>query len=247
MCNLYHQIRNLCNYLLHQISEYSYFLYHHYISLHLMDFIICMITLFADIFTLVGSSVKGAELNEKFISADADRDVKFKQIDGFQSKVVADSTVSCATAGLPEGCKFYRDTKPGGLSHLFYYPSDSSVQYLYEMYPDQISPLEGVTNEHFIVWMRTAPLPKFRKLYGRIHQNFKKGDTLNFNINANFEVRSFEGEKALIITNSGLLGSKNPALGIAFIVIGCLSLVLAAVFLMKEYQSPRQLGHGKSV
>ena len=231
---------------MYQISEYSYFLYHHCTSLHLMDCITFIIILLADIFTLVGSSVKGAELNEKLISADADRDVKFKQIDGFQSKVVADSSVSCATAGLPEGCKFYRDSKTG-LSHLFYYPSDSTVQYLYEMYPDQISPLEGVTNEHFIVWMRTAPLPKFRKLYGRIHQNFKKGDTLNFNINANFEVGSFDGEKALIITNSGLLGSKNPALGIAFIVIGCLSLVLAAVFLMKEYQSPRQLGHGKSV
>ena len=115
------------------------------------------------------------------------------------------------------------------------------------MYPNQISPLEGVTNEHFIVWMRTAPLPKFRKLYGRIHQSFKKGDTLNFKINANFEVRSFNGEKALVITNAGLLGSKNPALGIAFIVIGCLSLLLAVVFLMKESYSPRKLGHGKLV
>ena len=185
-------------------------------------------------------------MDEKYISADYDRDVKFKQVDGFQSKVVSGRTVTCASAGLPADCKFYYDTKTR-LSHLFYYPSDSSVKYLYEMYPNQISPLEGVTNEHFIVWMRTAPLPRFRKLYGRIHQSFKKGDTLSFSIHANFEVRSFNGEKALIITNSGLLGSKNPALGIAFIVIGCVSLLLAAAFLAKEYYSPRRMGHGKLV
>ena len=208
---------------------------------HLND----MIKLFADIITLQKSSVKGAVMDEKLISAESDRDVRFKQVDSFQSKVVSGRTVTCASAGLPADCKFYRDKS--GIAHLYYYPNDNSVKYLYEMYPNQISPLEGVTNEHFIVWMRTAPLPKFRKLYGRIHESFKKGDTLNFKINANFEVRSFNGEKALIITNAGLLGSKNPALGIAFIVIGCLSLLLAVAFLTKEWYFPRQLGHGKLV
>jgi hypothetical protein len=37
-----------------------------------------------------------------------------------------------------------------------------------------------VTNEHFIVWMRTAGLPTFRKLYGKIDQDLPAGTQLSF-------------------------------------------------------------------
>jgi len=30
--------------------------------------------------------------------------------------------------------------------------------------------------EHFIVWMRTAGLPTFRKLWGKINQNLESGE-----------------------------------------------------------------------
>lgn len=32
-----------------------------------------------------------------------------------------------------------------------------------------------MTNEHFIVWMRTAGLPNFRKLWGRIDNYLDPG------------------------------------------------------------------------
>ena len=58
-------------------------------------------------------------------------------------------------------------------------------------------------DEHFIVWMRLAGVPHFRKLYGRIEQpNLKKGDVLKFVIHNNFEVASFKGRKALWNWNS---------------------------------------------
>jgi len=33
-----------------------------------------------------------------------------------------------------------------------------------------------MTDQHFIVWMRTAGLPNFRKLYGRIDKDLEKGE-----------------------------------------------------------------------
>jgi hypothetical protein len=42
------------------------------------------------------------------------------------------------------------------------------------------APAYGVQDEHFIVWMRTAGLPNFRKLYGRIETDLEKGTKLEF-------------------------------------------------------------------
>ena len=39
-------------------------------------------------------------------------------------------------------------------------------------------------DEHFIVWMRAATLPTFRKLYGHIDQTLEPGDELTFLIDS---------------------------------------------------------------
>jgi hypothetical protein len=89
---------------------------------------------------------------------------KFKQPSGFKSAEVT-AGATCADANLPATCKAYTDPATGQ-EYLYYYPNDDTVQYLYESYPDQISPILGVTDDHFKVWMRPAALPQFRKLYG---------------------------------------------------------------------------------
>jgi len=156
-------------------------------------------------------------------------------VEGFDYVAVSDTSVSCVSVGLKAGCKAYTDSN--GQGYLFYYPDDDTVQYLYETYPDQISPIVGVTDEHFIVWMKTSSLPTFRKLYGRIEGNFNKGDRLVFNLIANFEVDSFDATKTLVISNLGGMGGRNTFLGLAFTTIGSLCMVFGFVLLGKAYQA----------
>ena len=85
---------------------------------------------------------------------------------------------------------------------LFTYEKHNKYQYLYQTFPQTISPLVGVNSEHFAVWMKTAALPTFRKLYGRITQDLKRGDTLVFTIENNYDVHAFSGKKALVVATT---------------------------------------------
>lgn len=175
-------------------------------------------------------------MDETGISVYSDRKELFKQVTGFQYVQLNSSSSSstCASEGLPDGCKSYIDSATG-VSYLYYYPDDDTVQYLHESYPNQISPIVGVEDEHFIVWMRTAALPTFRKLYGKIDSDFKSGDVIVFNITANYEVNSFDATKSLLISNLGNYGGKNTFLGQVYITIGSFSLIFGAFLICKEY------------
>jgi hypothetical protein len=164
-------------------------------------------------------------------------DQKFIQPKGFVYKSVTDFSHTCAQQDMPEGCKTYTDSSGG--KYLFFYPDDSTVQYLYESYPAHISPILGVTDEHFKIWMRPAALSTFRKLYGKIDGDFKTGNKLVFTVDANFEVDSFSGSKSLLISNLGEFGGKNSFLGIAYCVVGSISLMFALLFVVKQTVGPR--------
>lgn len=160
----------------------------------------------------------------------------FNQVDGFKSAKVDNSSVTCEAADLPSNCKYYYDSDSDSW-YAFYYPHDDSTQYLYETYPNQISPLKGVTDEHFIVWMRTAMMPTFRKLYGVIHGDFNTGDVLTFNVTANYEVGSFSATKGLLVTTLGDFGGKNVVPGELFLTVGSFCLIAGAILLAKELKT----------
>jgi hypothetical protein len=58
----------------------------------------------------------------------------------------------------------------------------------------------------------------------------------------NFEVDSFDGSKALVISTLGDFGGKNSFLGISYIVVGSISLLLGVLFALKQAINPRHLG-----
>ena len=100
--------------------------------------------------------------------------------------------------------------------------------------------LPDVNNEEFIVWMRTAGLPTFRKLNRKIQDmDFHQGDVISVLINNIYPVASFNGQKAIVFSTTTWLGGKNDFLGWAYVVVGALSIILAVVFLLKHRISPR--------
>jgi len=103
--------------------------------------------------------------------------------------------------------------------------------------------LPSLDNEHFIVWMRTAGLPTFKKLWGKIGTSFNAGDTITLSISNNFPVASFNGEKAIVFSTTSWLGGKNDFLGIAYLSVGCLCIALGVIFAIKHCCSPRPLGN----
>jgi hypothetical protein len=122
-----------------------------------------------------------------------------------------------------------------------------------------------VEDEHFMVWMRTAGLPTFRKLYAKIDTQLTKGsyeievsngrlhiqedgtstrwnhgtDTAQRGL---FPVHGFGGQKSVVLSTMSFMGGKNSFLGVAYIVVGALCLALALLFFIKDHLSPRKLG-----
>ena len=117
-------------------------------------------------------------------------------------------------------------------------------------------------DEHFIVWMRAAGLPNFRKLYGKIETRLEPG-TYTINVTNGYDddgdgtyvngagveqrflypVSSFGGTKAIVLSTTSWLGGRNFFLGYAYVIVGVVSIVLSVCFAIKHHMNPRELGH----
>ncbi|GAA6062324.1 hypothetical protein JCM10212_006876 [Sporobolomyces blumeae] len=100
-------------------------------------------------------------------------------------------------------------------------------------------------DEHFQVWMRTAGLPTFRKLYFRNDDEDMPAGSYEIDVYMNYPVHPFHGTKSIVFSTVSFIGGKNPFLGIAYIAVGGACVLLGLVLTVRHLVRPRKLGDPK--
>lgn len=95
-----------------------------------------------------------------------------------------------------------------------------------------------VEDKQFKNWMRTSPTKTLQKLYGKIEEDLKEDQILNFNLTLMSTLYfDYEPEARIFLSTSTRIGGKNLVLGYTFLVITILSLVWTIMFTLFEYNS----------
>ena len=103
--------------------------------------------------------------------------------------------------------------------------------------------LPAVTDEDFIVWMRTSGLPSFKKLYRVIGDvQLDGGSVLVVATSDSYRTEGYGGEKWVVLSETSWMGGRNMFLGWAYVAVGIACVVVATVFLVKQLVRPRKLG-----
>lgn len=97
-------------------------------------------------------------------------------------------------------------------------------------------------DENLMVWMRAAPMPRFRKLYGRIQHNLHAGQVIRVGIANVYNTYSFKGSKSVVLSTASFLGGKNPFLGRVYLAMGVLCMLMALASILVQVRHPRELG-----
>lgn len=98
------------------------------------------------------------------------------------------------------------------------------------------------TNEHFIVWMRAAALPTFVKPYTKSVETLLPKGEYRIDINNSYPTALFGGEKHIVLSAISGIGSRNNALGIAYLAVGAVIDILGVVVAVMNLICPRRLG-----
>lgn len=89
--------------------------------------------------------------------------------------------------------------------------------------------------------MRISAFTNFKKLWGKIkEENIPKG-TYKLKITNNWDISKFSGDKQVIFSQVNYLGGQNYFLGYSYLGVGCISLILAILFIIQKIRRPKGL------
>ncbi|KAI3893540.1 hypothetical protein MKW92_006011 [Papaver armeniacum] len=94
--------------------------------------------------------------------------------------------------------------------------------------------------EDLIVWMRPAAFSTFRKLYGRIEEDLIAGETIQVNLENNYNSYGYGGKKKLVLSTASSIGGKNNFLGFAYLTVGGVCLAVALLLTILYILKPRR-------
>ena len=82
------------------------------------------------------------------------------------------------------------------------------------------------------MWMRTAGLPNFRKLFGVIDIDLlpRVDEPYYLEVQNIYDVSSFNGQKSFVLSTTNSLGGQNYFLAISYIIVGALCIVFSIIF-----------------
>jgi hypothetical protein len=106
--------------------------------------------------------------------------------------------------------------------------------------------VNGTTDDHFIVWMRTAFLGTVTKTFARCETcTIEKGEYTVL-VEDTYPVEKFGGEKRVTLRQVPPLGRQNPFLGVSYLTIGSICLGVGAILTALDLAAPRRLGEEPS-
>ena len=111
---------------------------------------------------------------------------------------------------------------------------------------EDITP-KGTTDEHFIVWMRTAAMPNFIKVFSICHDCVINEGVYEVQVQLNYPQSMYDGGRSLIITTTSALGSRSYFISVTYISIGGLSIFLGLICLFQLLCCPRKLGQIQAI
>lgn len=71
-----------------------------------------------------------------------------------------------------------------------------------------------------------------RKFFGRIDEDLKAGDMLQFDVTHRFNTYDFNGEKQVLFTTQGPFGNRNLTFGLVWLVMGVLCGITTITYLL---------------
>ena len=126
------------------------------------------------------------------------------------------------------------------------YGTEANVSYLNETYSNTLidtSKDMGMRDSRYLVWMRPAAQPDFKKIYAKIDQDIPANSEVTFTITSRFPAFFYDGTKHIILASVNWQGpSKSYIMPWLFLGFGIYAVTMSLAILYKMASCPRKPG-----